>query len=57
MNFGIKRRIQMGCGEPLQCCWLVVLSLRALPYGNPVTSGSTVQKRKAAVGSAIRCKS
>jgi hypothetical protein len=57
MSFGIKRRIQMGCGEPLQCRWWITDPLRALSHGNSVAPGGAVQKGRARMSSGARCKS
>ncbi len=57
MNFGIKRRIQMGCGEPLQCRWWIAGPLRASSLGNSSARNGAVHKGRARESSGVRCKS
>jgi hypothetical protein len=57
MSFEIKLRMQMGCGEPLQCRWWITHPTRSLHSGGAGTHGCAVRERQAAVNPRTRCKS
>jgi hypothetical protein len=57
MNPGSKHRMQMCCGKPLQCCWWIARSLRALRSGDPGSSSDALATPRGTVRSGARCKS
>ena len=56
MSFGIKQRIHMGCGEPLQCRSWIVRPRRALPPGDTGANKETVQEPRTTMRSGTKCK-